>query len=59
MPGVGDWVLIHVGFAMSRISEADARDQWRCCGRLGESEAATDEVTGYGLGDGDDGQVRR
>lgn len=23
--GVGDWVLIHVGFAMSRIDEAEAR----------------------------------
>jgi hydrogenase expression/formation protein HypC len=59
MPGAGDWVLIHVGFAMSRISEADARDQMEMLRRLGESEAATDEVTGYGLGDGDDGQVRR
>ena len=52
-------MLIHVGFAMSRISEADARDQMEMLRRLGESEAATDEVTGYGLGDGDDGQVRR
>ena len=24
-PAVGDWVLIHVGFAMSRISEDQAR----------------------------------
>jgi hydrogenase expression/formation protein HypC len=23
--GVGDWVLIHVGFAMSRIDESEAR----------------------------------
>ena len=23
--GVGDWVLIHVGFAMSKIDEAEAR----------------------------------
>ena len=45
--------------AMSRISEADARDQMEMLRRLGESEATTDEVTGYGLGDGDDGQVRR
>lgn len=26
-PVVGDWVLIHVGFAMSKISEQDAADQ--------------------------------
>ena len=24
MPKTGDWVLIHVGFAMSKISEEDA-----------------------------------
>ena len=24
-PGPGDWVLIHVGFAMSKIDEAEAR----------------------------------
>jgi len=27
MPKSGDWVLIHVGFAMSKISEQDALDQ--------------------------------
>src|SRR5271165_1267484 len=26
-PHPGDWVLIHVGFAMSKISEQDAHDQ--------------------------------
>ncbi len=25
MPAVGDWVLIHVGFAMSKISEGRGR----------------------------------
>jgi hypothetical protein len=44
---------------MSRISEADARDQMEMLRRLGESDPATDEVTGYGLGDRDDGPVRR
>ena len=47
----GDWVLIHVGFAMSRISEADAIDQMRMLAMLGESEAALEEVSGYGLGE--------
>ena len=45
----GDWVLIHVGFAMSKISEADALDQMRTLEMLGESEAAIQEVGGYGL----------
>ncbi len=45
----GDWVLIHVGFAMSKISEADAADQMRMLAILGESESAMQEVRGYGL----------
>jgi hydrogenase expression/formation protein HypC len=44
----GDWVLIHVGFAMSRISEADAIDQMRMLAALGEADAAIEEVRGYG-----------
>jgi len=49
MPVKGDWVLIHVGFAMSKISEEDAVDQMRTLRMLGESEAAMQEVEGYGL----------
>ena len=49
MPTVGDWVLIHVGFAMSRISEEQAADQMRMIAVLGEDEAAMEEVRGYGL----------
>jgi hydrogenase expression/formation protein HypC len=48
-PVAGDWVLIHVGFAMSKISEADALDQMRTLAMLGEAEAAMQEVQGYGL----------
>ena len=51
MPKSGDWVLIHVGFAMSKISEKDAEDQMRTLAMLGESEAAMQEIEGYGLGD--------
>ena len=47
----GDWVLIHVGFAMSKISESEAADQMRTLAILGESEAAIQEVRGYGLED--------
>jgi hydrogenase expression/formation protein HypC len=49
LPAVGDWVLIHVGFAMSRISEREAADQMRMLAVLGEDEAAMEEVRGYGL----------
>lgn len=50
-PGIGEWVLIHVGFAMSRISEAQAREQMRILEVLGENEAAMQEIQGYGDGD--------
>jgi hydrogenase expression/formation protein HypC len=50
-PKPGDWVLIHVGFAMSKISEEDALDQMRTLELLGESEAALQEVRGYGSED--------
>jgi hydrogenase expression/formation protein HypC len=49
LPVKGDWVLIHVGFAMSKISEEDALDQMRTLRMLGEAEAAMQEVQGYGL----------
>jgi hydrogenase expression/formation protein HypC len=48
-PMPGDWVLIHVGFAMSKISEEDAADQMRTLRMLGEVDAAMEEVRGYGL----------
>jgi hydrogenase expression/formation protein HypC len=50
-PGPGDWVLIHVGFALSKISEEDALDQLRILRVLGEDQAALEEVRGYGLGE--------
>ena len=51
LPVKGDWVLIHVGFAMSKISEEEAVDQMRTLRMLGEAEAAMQEVQGYGLDD--------
>jgi hydrogenase expression/formation protein HypC len=50
-PVPGDWVLIHVGFALSKISEEDALDQMRILQMLGEDRAAMEEVRGYGLGE--------
>ena len=49
LPTSGDWVLIHVGFAMSKISEQDALDQMNTLRILGEDEQAMQEVRGYGL----------
>jgi hydrogenase expression/formation protein HypC len=48
-PTAGEWVLIHVGFAMSKISEQDALDQRNTLRILGEDEQAMHEVRGYGL----------
>ncbi len=39
---VGDWVLLHVGFAMSKVSEADAREQLELLAMLGEAVAEKD-----------------
>ncbi|MFN7994471.1 MAG: HypC/HybG/HupF family hydrogenase formation chaperone [Bryobacteraceae bacterium] len=46
---VGDWVLIHVGFAMNKISEEDAMEQMRLLSMLGEADTAAQEIKGYGL----------
>ena len=51
-------MLIHVGFAMSKISEEEALDQMRTLRMLGESEAAMEEVRGYGLEDDEENQLR-
>jgi hydrogenase expression/formation protein HypC len=40
---VGEWVLLHVGFAMSRIDEAEAAETLRLLTELGELETAGDE----------------
>lgn len=44
---VGDWVLIHVGFAMSRISSEAANEQLRLLRMLGEDAEAMQELEGY------------
>jgi hydrogenase expression/formation protein HypC len=47
-PVAGDWVLIHVGFAITKIREDDALDLIRTLRMLGEPEAAMQEVERYG-----------
>ena len=36
---VGDWVLVHVGFAMSRIDEKEAQLTLQLLNELGEAQA--------------------
>lgn len=47
---LGDWVLIHVGFAMSRIGVEEAEEQMRLLRMLGEDDAAVKELEGYQFG---------
>jgi hydrogenase expression/formation protein HypC len=54
---LGDWVLIHVGFALSKIGEAEAQDQLRMLRAMGEDELAIEEVRGYSFA-ADDGDRR-
>jgi hydrogenase expression/formation protein HypC len=34
---IGDWVLVHVGFALSRIDEQDARETLALLEQMGEA----------------------
>ncbi|MBM3563018.1 MAG: HypC/HybG/HupF family hydrogenase formation chaperone [Alphaproteobacteria bacterium] len=41
---VGDWVLVHVGFAMSRINEAEAAETLRLLQELGDLQAELENM---------------
>ncbi|MFA5951148.1 MAG: HypC/HybG/HupF family hydrogenase formation chaperone [Hyphomicrobium sp.] len=41
---VGDWVLVHVGFAMSRIDAAEAAQTLKILTELGEAQAEMDAM---------------
>jgi hydrogenase expression/formation protein HypC len=43
----GDWILIHVGFALSKIGEKEAAEQLQMLKAMGEDELAMEEVRGY------------
>ena len=47
---IDDWVLIHVGFAMSKIGVAEAEEQMRLLALLGEDKQAMEELEGYRFG---------
>ncbi len=46
---INDWVLIHVGFALSKISAKEAAEQMQLLEMLGEADEALEEVQGYGM----------
>lgn len=41
---IGDWVLVHVGFAMSRINETEAKLTLDLLTQLGEAQAEIDAM---------------
>lgn len=43
---VGEWVLVHVGFAMSRIGEAQAAETLQILAELGEAQAEAESMRG-------------
>ena len=49
-PNVDDWVLIHVGFAMSKISAKYAEEQLKLLNMLGETIVSTDEAERHEAG---------
>jgi hydrogenase expression/formation protein HypC len=53
----GDWVLIHVGFAMSKITEQDALDRLRTMELLEEKDTAAREFCGYAQPDAETAPV--
>jgi hydrogenase expression/formation protein HypC len=50
---VGDWVLVHVGFAMSRIDEAEAAATLKLLLELGEAQAEIEAMRPSGAAPGD------
>ena len=47
---VGDWVLVHVGFAMSRIDGEEAARTLALLQELGEAQAELEAMRGSGQG---------
>jgi hydrogenase expression/formation protein HypC len=52
---VGDWVLVHVGFAMSRIDAQEAAETLRMLTALGEAQVELDSMRASGA----EGATRR
>ncbi|MDX1425646.1 MAG: HypC/HybG/HupF family hydrogenase formation chaperone [Kiloniellales bacterium] len=47
---VGDWVLVHVGFAMSRINEQEAAETLKILAELGEVQEQLAAMRGSASG---------
>ena len=45
---LGDWVLVHVGFAMSRIDEEEAKKTLEILAELGEQQAGMEAMIEQG-----------
>ena len=41
---VGEWVLVHVGFALNTLDEAEAQETLRLLAELGEAAAEEDAI---------------
>jgi len=41
---IGDWVLVHVGFALARIDEAEAAETLRLLSLMGEIQAELESM---------------
>ncbi|MEP7271704.1 MAG: HypC/HybG/HupF family hydrogenase formation chaperone [Acidobacteriota bacterium] len=46
---IGDWVLVHVGFAMSRIDEQEAAETLKLLNELGEVQAEIEAMRTSGM----------
>jgi hydrogenase expression/formation protein HypC len=46
---IGDWVLVHVGFAMSRINEAEASNTLKLLEEMGEVQAEIEAMKASGI----------
>ena len=45
---IGDWVLIHVGFAMARIDEAEAAETLKVLTQIGDMQDELDAMRAFG-----------
>ena len=45
---IGEWVLVHVGFAMSRINEAEAASTLKLLEEMGEVQAEIEAMRASG-----------
>lgn len=45
---VGEWVLVHVGFAMSRIDETEAAETLKILHELGEAQSEIESMRASG-----------